>query len=290
VVHTHHAGVWDGDELMPEAIGQMLDASIAELTGLDDVSAAWASLFDPAERIAIKVNAFRNSHIWTKVPLVLAVTKRLQEVGVPAEQIVIYDYLTSELETAGFPVNVDGPGVRCYGTDSNYTEGWKIVDTDIKLSDVVLDCDALINMPVLKSHMIAGISFALKNHYGTLSAPSRFHVGDRLIRGIGELNALPPIRDRTRLIIGDVLTACLRYNNRFPYWESDYVGDSILMSRDPVAHDAEGLQLFAELLAADGGSPTRATSWANPWLRCGAELGLGTHRRGDIDLVEMELA
>ena len=289
VVHTHHAGVWDGEGLVPEAVRRMLDASITELTGLGDVTAAWASLCDPGERVAIKVNAFRNSIIWTKVPLVMAVTEALQEVGVPAEQIVIFDYLTRELETAGFSVNEDGPGVRCYGTDSNYTGGWQIVGSDIQLSDVVLDCDALVNMPVLKSHMIAGISFAMKNHYGTFSNPGSFHQGARINRGMAELNALPPIRDRTRLIVGDVLTACLRYSNSFPYWEADYTGDSILVSFDPVAHDTVGLQLYGELLTADGGEPTMARSRAAPWLESGADLGLGTNQPEYIDLVDLNL-
>jgi hypothetical protein len=281
--------VWDGEELAPAAIRQMLDASITELTGLDDVSAAWGSLFDPGERIAIKVNAFRNSIIWTKVPLVMTVTECLQEVGVPAEQIVIFDCLTSELETAGFSVNQDGSGVRCYGNDGEYTAGWEVAGRSTSLSNVLLDCDALINMPVLKSHTLAGISFAMKNHYGTIPNPPVFHRGPSLRRGMAELNALPPIKDRTRLIIGDVLTACLRGNNRFPYWEADYTGDSILMSFDPVAHDTVGLEVFSQLLSADGGNPAMVTSRAAPWLESGAELGLGANHPDAIDLVEVNL-
>lgn len=288
VVHTHHAGVWDGEALVPEAIRQMLDASIKELTGLDDAGTAWASLFDPGERIAIKVNAFRNSIIWTHVPLVMAVTECLQEAGVPAEQIVIFDYYTSELETAGYPVNEDEPGVRCYGTDSNYTAGWQLVGLDIRLSDILLNCDALINMPILKAHMISGITFAMKNHYGTFDRPSFFHQ-PRIARAIAELNALPPIRDHTRLIIGDVLEACLRYANSWPYWSPDWTGDSILMSFDPIAHDTVGLQMFSQLLTDNGGDPAVATSWANPWLENGAQLGLGTNDPDNIELVEVSL-
>ena len=288
VVRARHGGVWDGEELVVEAIRQMLDGSITELTGLDDAREAWASLFAPGERIAIKVNAFRNSLIWTHVPLVVAVTECLQEVGVPVEQIVIFDYYTSELEEAGYPVNEDGFGVRCYGTDDNYTAGWQLVGSDIRLSDILLDCDALINMPVLKAHMIAGISFAMKNNYGTFGRPQNFH-RPRIERAIAELNALAPIKDRTRLIIGDVLTACLRYASSYPYWQSDMIGDSILMSFDPVAHDTVGLQMFSQLLTDDGGDPATATSWANPWLENGAELGLGTNDPDNMDLVEVSL-
>ncbi len=37
----------------------------------------------------------------------------------------------------------------------------------INLANVLKECDALINIPVLKSHMMAGITFAMKNHYGS---------------------------------------------------------------------------------------------------------------------------
>ena len=287
VVHTHQVSVWDGEELVPETIRQMLDASITELTNLNDATEAWAALFDPGERVAIKVNAFRNSIIWTHVPLVTAVTESLQEVGVPAEQIVIFDYLTRELEEAGYPVNEDGPGVRCYGSGSNYTAGWTVIDTNVELSDVLLNCDALINIPILKAHMISGISFAMKNHYGTFRRPSSLHrpIG----RAMAELNALPPIKNRTRLIIGDVLTACIRYENSWPYWSPDWIGDSILMSFDPVAHDTVGLQMLCQLLTDNGHDPAADTNMATPCLENGAELGLGTNDPDHIDLVEMSL-
>src|SRR5688572_9028622 len=45
VVQTHHTGVWAGEHLSPEAIRQMLDASITELTGLNDSREAWSALF-----------------------------------------------------------------------------------------------------------------------------------------------------------------------------------------------------------------------------------------------------
>ncbi|MFN2286056.1 MAG: DUF362 domain-containing protein [Anaerolineae bacterium] len=289
VVHTHHTGVWSGDELVPNAIRPMLDASITQLTGLNDAREAWRALFDPGERIAIKVNAFRNSIIFTHVPLVTAVTDSLQEAGIPAENIVIYDYYTSELEEAGFAVNPDGPGVRCIGTDREYTDGFEIAGSKIQLSNVLLGCDALINMPVLKSHMLAGMSYALKNHYGTLSRPSGFHGGTKLNMGLPELNMLSAIKDRTRLIIGDALAACLHYGNSWPYWEADYTGDSIMMSFDPVAHDAVGFKLFTDLLEADGGNPAAAINMATPWLENATQIGLGTHNFDDIDLAEIQL-
>jgi hypothetical protein len=282
VVRARHAGVWNGEALAPEAVRQMLDSSITGLIGLDDVGRAWATLFDPGERVAVKVNTIRSSHFWTRVPLVMAVTERLQEVGIPPEQIVIFDRSTSELEGAGYPINKDGPGLRCYGTDKEYTPGWSIMDTDIGFSQILLECDALINMPILKQHSISGISFAMKNHYGAFDKPLQFH-GQKLKQALPELNALQPIQDRIRLIIGDALSIVETG------WSSAVPGDSILMSFDPVAHDTVGLELYLAAIGSESYSAKRAMPLATPWLEYGAELGLGINDPADMELVELNL-
>jgi hypothetical protein len=284
VVQARHAGVWSGDALVPGALRQMLDASITALTGQNDARQAWAALFAPDERVAIKVNAFRNSIIWTQVLLVKAVTDSLQDAGIPAEQITVFDYYTTELKEAGFAVNQDGPGVRCYGTDDSYTAGFKVERSNRKLSDILLNSHALINMPVLKSHMISGLSFALKNHFGTVDYPDALHsVGQT----IPALNALPEIKDRTRLVIGDMLTACLKYGYSYPYWKADYTGDSILMSFDPLAHDTVGLQTLKQLLTDQGDDPSSIESMAATWIENAGKAGLGANDEKNIELVEL---
>jgi len=300
VVHTHHAGVWDGagkahpEELAPAAIRQMLDASITELTGLNDAAGAWASLFDPGERIAIKVNTITGSEVCTHVPLVIAVAQSLQDAGVPAEQIFIFDRANVELEDAGYSINREGAGVRCYGTGENwdqpgdYVPGWKLLDRDIGLSAILLNCNALINIPVLKAHGESGLTFAMKNHYGTFDRPWDFH-NSAMRFAIPDLNALPPIRDRARLVIGDVLTACTEPRPSSPYWTQDIVGDSILMSFDPVAHDTVGLQLLTQLGKRSGERFLAAEHLANFWLQNAADLGLGTNDLESIELVEVNL-
>ncbi len=283
VLHTHHTGVWDGNTLAPDALRQMLDASITRLTHLNDAREAWATLFKPEERVAIKVNSIAGSAYWTHAPLVLAVAEQLQQVGIPAENIVIFDRSTSELESAGYAINRDAPGVRCYGTDRAYTGDWNLMGNNISFSDILLESDALINIPVLKTHGISGFSFALKNHYGTFDKPGHFH-GSRILQALGELNALAPIRDRTRLIIGDALTICTRG------WYEAVTGDSIFMSFDPVAHDAAGLQRFVEVKTAEGSNPAQAQDLGAQWLAHAAQLDLGKNKPEDIDIVEVHLS
>ena len=285
VVRTHHAGVWSGNTLQPEALKRMLDVSITKLTGLTDALAAWQALFAPTERIAIKVNALQFGLFWTHVPLVMAVVERLEAAGVLAEQVVIYDRLSSDLAGGGFTLNRDGPGPRCYGTDQAYTRRWDLLGTTVGLSDVLLSCDAVINMPILKTHIVdgGGMSFALKNHYGTFDQPSNFH-NERLITGLPGLNALAPIKERTRLNVGDALKVV----QQNPY--SAFEGDSICMSFDPLAHDLQGLQILTGLQAANGLESDATRSLAAPWMQNAADLGIGAYLPEQIEFIEERLS
>ncbi len=99
------------------------------------------------------------------------------------------------------------------------------------------------------------------------------------------LNALPPIKERIRLIVGDMLTACLHYRLSYPYWEEDWRGDVILMSFDPVAHDTVALDVLSSILGGAMGLANRA----RPWLKSGAEIGLGTDNPDDMELTELTM-
>ena len=284
VVRTRADNVWQTTKLDPSVLNQMLDGLIVQLTGLSPANKAWRAIFDPSERIALKVNTILGSITGTHVPLVLAVADRLQASGIPAENIVIYDRNTYELQIAGYPLNDKNTGVQCLATNDLYTGDWKVVNTSVKLSQVLMDCNALINIPILKQHGMAGVSFAMKNHYGTIDKPSRFHAGENIQRGIPEINALPPIKERSRLIIGDALQIVLGNS-----WTAAEKANTITMSFDPVAHDTIGLEMFKEIIKAKGRSTKPYEDLANPWLANAAQLGLGTNDLNHIELIEVPL-
>lgn len=287
VVHARHAEAWREGKLNPEAIRAMLDAAMMQLTGASSVRDAWGGLFFPDEKIAIKVNAFRYSAIFTHTQLVKAVTDSLSEVGIPDEQIFVYDYLSSELTTAGYTLNDKQTGVQYLGTDSRYQRGYSINGKSVGLSQILLDCHALINMPVLKSHMLSGVTFAMKNHYGSVDNPESLH--SPMNENLAALNALPDIKDRTRLVVGDILEACLRHVSITPYWKSDYIGNSILVSHDPVAADTVALNVFSDLLTGADGDPEWNITRASGFLEQGALQGVGTNDPAKMELIEIDL-
>ena len=239
---VQHNGASAGDEIQRTVVLEMLDAALVELTGINDALTAWRALFDPGERIALKVNTI--SRYTTSPAVAYAVAQRLQDAGIPAEQIVLFDRTDWELRDRGFTLNADGPGVRCRGAIAWESQA-DVAGSAQRIHDVMLSCDALINIPALKEHGTSGFTSAMKNHYGTISEPGRLH-GNHCDPYIPALNALPVIRDKTRLIVGDFVRIC-------PYdWNRMSVENKIAMSFDPVAHDIVARQVLVNRRAADG--------------------------------------
>lgn len=261
---VQHDGVWDGASIVSEVVLAMLDAAIVQLTGLNEAMSAWRALFDPGETVAIKVNTI--SRYTTTPEVAYAVAQRLQDAGLPAEQIVIFDRSVHELSRQGFTLNEDGPGVRCRGVTA-WEQEQDVAGVTQKLHDVLLACDALINIPPIKEHGTSGFTSAMKNHYGTIEQPGRLHGGD-CDPFIPALNALPAIRDKTRLIVCDALRTC-------PYnWDQMTRENLIMMSFDPVANDTLARQLLLDRRAADG-KPGAYIEKLSHYLQTAVEMGLG---------------
>jgi uncharacterized protein (DUF362 family) len=208
--------------------------------------------------------------------------RRLQEAGIPDENIIVYDRTWSELKGAGYTLNESGKGVQIRGTDSKYSGDWQVAEVRSRLSDLLLGCHALINMPVLKYHSITGFTFAMKNHYGTVNGPEYLH--NNCDRALPELNALGPIRERTRLVVGDALTVCTGD------WSRGTKSDSIIVSFDPIAADVVARQHLIKVQEEQKVNTQRTVQYSDPWLKGATTLGLGASDLKDIKLVEAKLA
>ena len=269
---VRHDGVWEGNDILENVVLQMLDAALVQLTGINDAATAWHVLFDPGEKVGLKVNTI--SRYTTTPQVAYAVAQRLQEAGLAPEQIVIFDRTDRELVERGYTLNADGPGVGCRGAVA-WEGSEQVAGTTQRVHDVMRSCDALINIPALKQHGIAGFTSALKNHYGTIDRPGRLH-RSYCDPAIPELNALPIIRDKTRLVIGDFIRTC-------PYdWNRMTKENLIAMSFDPVAHDAVARQVLVERREADG-RPAGGIVVTSSYVETAVEMGLG----GGIEQVDL---
>jgi hypothetical protein len=279
VVLARHSGVWDGDAPNPAIVLQMLDAGLSALTGISDALTIWRALFDADERVLLKVNCISYGSP-TQPAVAYAVAQRLQDAGLVAENLLIFDRTDHELEGAGYALNDGGAGVQCHGTRGEGSEA-VLSQAAVRLYQEFDACDAIINIPTPKEHGTAGISVAMKNHYGSINRPGALH-GGRCDPGVAELNAQPTIRDKTRLIVGAAL------NVSPGDWNRPEREDALLLSFDPVALDTVARDILVRHRQEKGMGVNFLIEGA-PQLSTAQALKLGATDAELIDLQEIVL-
>lgn len=306
VVIVEHSKATDGVKTINDANVQvMMDESIKQLTDEPSVADAWASLlpgFEEDHMVAIKVNC-TSSFLPTHPVVVDAIVNGLVAAGVRENNIIVYDVGTDWLLRSGYEYNKGDMGVQCFGTfkeirlsggilNANTAvieEGWgpdwdhpvSILGKAIALSTIVVRCDHLINVPVLKAHSwsTANITLSLKNQYGSVNDPPALH--SNFAMACATLNSQAAIKDKTRLIVIDSL---------FGSWAShtgppNFAPNSLIVSRDTVAADYVGAEMINEERARLNLGPKSIRFL----LDKATEMGLGTNDPEKIELVEMVL-
>jgi uncharacterized protein (DUF362 family) len=148
-------------------------------------------------------------------------------------------------------------------------------------------CDAVINLPVLKDHGIVGVTMALKNMFGAIHNPNKYH-SDAGNPYVADVNTLPPIRDKVRLTICDAITAQYEGGPSYmPQWQWRF--NSLIVARDPVALDQTGWQII-ERKRAEKGLPTLKAAKREPvYIATAADARhrLGTNDPQRIEVIEV---
>ena len=271
----------------------LLDHAIQSLFAADDLSQAWAQVVHPGQLVAVKVNTLGGRGLSTNIQLVEAICERLQHAGISAQDIVIFDRDSAEMERAGFRIRSDGNQVQCFGTDRlGYEEDLSAFgEVGSRVSRIVTRrCDVLINVPVLKDHDGAGVSIALKSMYGAIHNPNKYHPNG-CDPYIADVNMLPEIRARLRLHICDATTACFDggpgFKPQFTWQEN-----ALIVSQDPVALDQTGWQIIERKRAEKGLQPLAAEGRVPRYIATAADADhlLGTNDTRRIAVVDAHLA
>jgi uncharacterized protein (DUF362 family) len=269
---------------------KLLDRAVQTFYVGDSPIAAWKKVARPGEVIGLKVNCLSGKGAATSPVLVEALCERLQQAGIAQKDIVIWDRLNSDLESAGYRVASRKDRIRCIGND---TAGY---DTDLAVygsagsllsNTMAHTCDAVINLPVLKDHGIVGVTLALKNLFGAIHNPNKYHInsGDPYV---ADVNMFPLIRRKVRLTICDGLTAQYEGGPSYmPQWSWPYNG--VMVARDPVALDYTGWQILERKRAEKGMKPLREMHREPLYIATAADAShrLGTNDPKLIDVAEV---
>jgi uncharacterized protein (DUF362 family) len=268
----------------------LLDRSMQALFDRDHEIEAWSKLVRPGETVGVKVNALGGRGLSSNLQLVEAICGRLQEAGIKANDIVVWDRDTDELERSGFHLSTGGSGVQCFGTDRVDYEPELVTHGSVgsRLSRILTQrCNVLINVPVLKDHDGAGVTIAMKNMYGVIHNPNKYHPNG-CNPYIADLNMLPEIRSRMRLTICDATTAQYEGGPAFKQ-EYSWKHNALIVSQDPVALDYTGWQIIERKRAEKGLKTLEAEGRAPHYIATAADAGhqLGTNDPGRITVAEV---
>jgi uncharacterized protein (DUF362 family) len=268
----------------------LLDRAMQSFCDVDRPAEAWKRLLRPGEKVGLKVNTIAGRRLSTNVTLVEAICEQLQAAGIKAQDIVIWDRDGEELQRAGFHLAAAANRVRCLGTDAvGYEESAQAFGAvRSRLSKILTrDCDALINVPVLKSHGMCGVTAALKNMYGAIDNPYSYH-GHGCSPYIADLNMLPAIRAKLRFTICDATAASFTSGARFDP-QAAWNHNAIVVARDPVALDYTAWQIIERRRAEMGLETLAAEGLAPEFISVAADARhqLGTNDPKKIALLEV---
>jgi len=258
---------------------QLLDRALQASFDCNSPLEAWKKVVHPGEVVGLKVNCLGGRGNATHPELVEAITERLRQVGIT--EIVIWDRQNSDLERGRFKIAEHGSGVRCFGNDVMGFEN--DLATFGKAGSLLCRtltqvCDAVINLPVLKDHGIAGVTLALKSMFGAIHNPNKYHsnAGNPYV---ADVYALAPIRQKVRLQICDGLNAQYEGGPSFmPQWMWPFNG--LLVSRDPVALDYVGWKIIEKKRAEVGMKPLLELKREPAYISTAADA---EHRLGNCD-------
>jgi hypothetical protein len=274
VLVTHPEVLLKEYRVNPPIVRQMLDRALVELTGKRTEAEAWQAVGREDDFVAIKHNSIGAPTLHSHTEINDAVSAQLAAgAKVKPERILVVDRdIPAPYNEVSPPFTLPTRGLKTH-LRRLYTD----------------QATAIVNVTVLKAHFGDGLSEAMKNHLGSVNNPGAFHgwEPDHLPHSLPELNALEPLRRKTRLVIIDAIRPLFAGGPADnPDYRWDYRG--LIVATDPVAASAVGLRILEEKRAAVRGKEWPMTA-ARQMMAYAQSIGLGNAAADRIDLVRANL-
>ncbi len=280
----------DGYDADRGALRAMLEAGLMALSGEKSGSAALARYVRPGERVGLKINGLAGRKAATHVELVDELSALLGKAGIDGRQQIAFDRFARDLRASGFSSQLQRGDYRCIGNDEagHEDELVQMPSSASRLSRVLTtQVDAVLNLPILKQHMLAGVTGALKNNFGCIHNPNKMHL-DNCDPYIAEVNAVPAVRDKQRLVVMDALRPVVDNGPSYQPGMAE-VANTLLFATDLVAVDTVGLGIVEDLRAKRDLPSLAKAGMAPTYLATASRMGLGVSERPGIEIVTIEV-
>ncbi len=273
----------------PAVITKMFARGFALLTGESAGPRAVSSLFRPDDRVGIKVNTIGGKALSTRPDVALPFASWLSRNGLQGRNIFIWDRTTRELRDAGYGTSAERSGIKVFGTDTDGVGYGSGLVSHLEIGSLFSKIQtefatASVSLAILKDHGLAGVTAGLKNYFGAIHNPNKYH-DSHCDPFVAEVFDAPPVKGKHKVSIIDALI--VQYHKGPSYharWAAKYGG--LIFSLDPVAADSVGWSII-ERLRADGGLPALKEEGRAPaYLATAEKMGLGRAGPGSIETVE----
>ena len=272
------------------ALRAMLEAGLLALSGEKDAVRALGRYVRASERVGMKINGLAARNAATHVELVDELSALLAKLGVEPRRQIAFDRFKRDLIASKFALAPRGDGYQCIGNDEagHEDELAQMPSSASRLSRVLTrQVDGVINLPILKQHSLSGMTGALKNNFGCIHNPNKMHL-DNCDPYIAEVNAIPAIRDKQRLVVMDALRPVVENGPSYQPGSAE-VANALLFATDPVAVDTVALGILEDLRKQRNLPPLDQVDMRPTYLSTASKLGLGVSDRNGIEVVSLEV-
>ena len=217
--------VLDGLRVRPKWLGEMIDGCLLSLSGKSTARAAWGEYVQPGQRILLKFTSVSGAELHTDQAILATLLTRLRAAGHKLSDIMVADCRFAA-EEPGLAPTPPGWSQRTI----------RVGRHDQQLRRYLRGIDAIINVPTLTDHNLAGLSGAMMN----VALPFIRQPGHYLDKGIHEaivsICAASQVIPLTALTLVNALR-CVYDGGPFVREENTVCTHSIWAASDMVAVD-----------------------------------------------------
>jgi uncharacterized protein (DUF362 family) len=276
-----------GGELDSKRVATLLQRALKGALDSKDAAAGMRSILSGDDVVGVKLNCLAGRPLSPTKEVTGALTDILKQAGVSTDNIIFFERAERDIRKGGFDVRRSGDGPLFVGNDSsgfNYEPEPEISgQVGSCLSRVVTErIDVMINLGVLKDHNLAGLGAGMKNLFGIIHNPNKYH-DDGCDPFVADVLAFPVVQKKLRLTIIDALTAqCEGGPGYLPAYAFEFNG--ILASTDPVALDRVACDLIDRQRKQKGLPGLKEAGRPPKWIATAQKRGLG---EGDLSKIKV---
>jgi len=296
VVLVRHKNIFDNQgRLVGSKVTEALNAGLKALTPDQDPKDNLRGFFDTSGAVALKLNCIGGRMLSTAPEVTFSLAEELHSLGIKKSNIIIWERTERELASAGYSLSTRGGDFRVFATDTKgvgYSNSLSVSGEVGSLLTRIMTgmADFAINIPILKDHNLAGLSGGMKNYYGAIHNPNKYH-DNNCDPYVADVNAFPDIKGKNRLTICDCTRVQYHGGPGYkPQWCERFGG--ILLSGDPVALDRIAYNILEQLRKKKGLKSLKEGGREPKYIFTagGDKHKLGSYSMEEIDFVEVTLS